>query len=164
MSMGGLSLPLPSILHKKLQVSHQSQLLTSCDSCIRHLADRGLKHELTLTRKRFRPATVVRDTLIANPDHNRKSLSKAAKATVTDEANKNLLDNLQSLVKQGHISRSTDSKSTSVWSETVQSLSGKQMIFSLNAAVDTLPHNANLYLWITPHVHSVVNTNLSFMS
>ena len=146
-SMGGLSLPLPSILHKKLQVSRQSQLLTSCDSCVRHLAERGLKHELTLTRKKFRPATIVRDTLIANPDHNCKSLSKAAKATVTDEANKNLLDNLQSLVKQGHMSRSTDSKCASVWSETVQSLSDEQMRFSLNAAVDTLPHNANLYLW-----------------
>ena len=85
-SMGGLSLPLPSILHKKLQVSRQSQLLTSHDSCVRHLSERGLKHELTLTRKKFRPATVVRDT--ANPDHNRKSLSKAAKATVTDEVNK----------------------------------------------------------------------------
>ena len=78
-STGGLNLPLPSILHKKLQVSRQSQLLTSGDSCVRHLAEKGLKRELTLTRKKFRPATIVRDTLVANPDHNCKSLSKAAR-------------------------------------------------------------------------------------
>ena len=79
-----------------IQVSRQSQLLTSRDS---HLAERDLKHELSLVRKKFRPAAVVRGTLISNPDHKHKYLSKAAKATVTDEANINLLVSLQSLVK-----------------------------------------------------------------
>ena len=121
-SMGGLNLPLPSILHKTLQVSRQSQLLTSRDSCVRHLAERNLKRELTLTRKSFRPATVVRDILVDNPDHNRKSLRKVAKSTVAEEANSTLLNNLQSLERQGHMSRSTDPKCASVWALTVQSL------------------------------------------
>ena len=115
--MGGLNLPLPSILHKTLQVSCQSQLLTSRDSCVRHLAERNLKRELTLTRKSFRPATVVRD----------KSLRKVAKSTVAEEANSTLLNNLQSLERQGHMSRSTDPKCASVWSLTVQSLPEEQM-------------------------------------
>ena len=69
-SMGGLNLPLPSILHKTLQLSRQSQLLTSRDSCVYHLAERNLKRELTLTRKSVRPATAVRDILVDNQDHN----------------------------------------------------------------------------------------------
>ena len=40
-SMGGLNLPPPSTLHMKLQVSRQSQLLTSRDICVRYLADRN---------------------------------------------------------------------------------------------------------------------------
>ena len=91
-SMGGLNLPLPSILHKTLQVSRQSQLLTSRESCVRHLAERNLKCELTLTRKLFRPATAVRDILVDNPDHNRKSLRKVAISTVAEEANSTLLN------------------------------------------------------------------------
>ena len=67
-SMVDLNLPLTSILHKTLQVSHQSQLLTSRDSCICHQAERNLKRELTVTRKSFRQDTVVRDILVKNRD------------------------------------------------------------------------------------------------
>ena len=34
-----------------------------------------------------------------------------------------------------------------VWGKTIQTLPSEQMRFVLNAAVDTLPHNANLQLW-----------------
>ena len=77
-SKGGLNLQLPSALNKSLQVSHQSHLLTSKDHCVRHLAEKKLKQELACTRKKFRPATLVQQALIENPDHNRKSLSRAA--------------------------------------------------------------------------------------
>ena len=33
-----------------------------------------------------------------------------------------------------------------VWATVVRSLSMEQIKFALNAALDTLPHNANLYL------------------
>ena len=36
---------------------------------------------------------------------------------------------------------------TYVWSKAVQTLLAEQMKFALNAAVDMLPHNANLHLW-----------------
>ncbi len=38
---GGLNLPLPSALHKSLQVSRQSHLLISKDHCVHHLARRN---------------------------------------------------------------------------------------------------------------------------
>ena len=50
-SLGGLNLSSPSTLHKRLQVSQQCQLLTS----------RGLKQELSLMRKKFRPAMEARE-------------------------------------------------------------------------------------------------------
>ena len=34
-----------------------------------------------------------------------------------------------------------------VWAEAVQGLPDEQFKFALNAAHDTLPHNANLHLW-----------------
>ena len=34
-----------------------------------------------------------------------------------------------------------------IWSKAVQTLPAEQMKFVLNAAVDMLPHNANLHLW-----------------
>ena len=34
-----------------------------------------------------------------------------------------------------------------VWGKTVQTIPAEQMQFVLNAAVDILPHNANLQLW-----------------
>ena len=51
------------------------------------------------------------------------------------------------LERQGHMSRCTDPKCALVWSTVVKSLPEEQMKFSLNAAVDVLPHNANLHLW-----------------
>ena len=41
--MGGLNLPLISTLYKRLQVVRQSQLLTSPDTCVRHMADKTLQ-------------------------------------------------------------------------------------------------------------------------
>ena len=66
-SQGGLNLPSLSTLHKRLQVSRQCQLLTSQDSCVRFLADRGLKRELRAKRQKFRPAEVAREALKISP-------------------------------------------------------------------------------------------------
>ena len=45
------------------------------------------------------------------------------------------------------MSRCTAPKAASIWSAVVQTLPDEQMKFALNAAVDILPHNANLHLW-----------------
>ena len=71
-SLGGMNLPSPSTLHKRLQVSRQCQLLTSQDSCVRFLAERGLKQELSLARKKVRPAMEAREALKISPGCRRK--------------------------------------------------------------------------------------------
>ena len=121
-SMGGLNLPLLSTLHKKLQVSHQCQLMTSCDGCIRFLADHTLRAELRLSWKKFRPAAAARDILAASPGGSRKALVRAAKTIVAEDTNISLLEHMHSMERQGHMSRCTDPKVAPVWSSAVQSL------------------------------------------
>ena len=75
-SLGGLNLPSLSTLHKRLQVSRQCQLITSRDSSVRFLADRALKRELCLARKKFRPARVSREAMRNSLGGSRKSLMK----------------------------------------------------------------------------------------
>ena len=144
---GGMNLPLLSTLHKTLQVSYQSQLLTSRDSCVCHLAERNLKQELSLSRKKFRPATMVRYVLSAIPDSNRKSLCKVAKAITSESGNSTMLENLHSLERQGHMSRNLDPHCASPWATAVLSRPEEEMKFAINAALDTLPYNNNLHLW-----------------
>ena len=57
------------------------------------------------------------------------------------------LDHLQSLERQGQLSRCTDPSCAPIWSQAVQALPEDQLKFAINAAVDVLPHNANLHLW-----------------
>ena len=71
--LGGQNLPRLSTLHKRLQVSRQCQFLTSQDSCVRFLADRGLRREQHFTRRKFRPAEVAREALSVSPGGSRKS-------------------------------------------------------------------------------------------
>ena len=82
-----------------------------------------------------------------NPGGSRKSLVKIAKAAGTKEVNSSLLDHLQSLERQGQMSRCTSPSCAPVWSRVVQTLPEEQMKFSLNAAVGVLPHNVNPHLW-----------------
>ena len=51
---------------------------------------------------------------------------------------------LKSLEKQGQMMRTATLDGANLWSKAVQSLPVEQMKFTLNAAVDTLPHNATL--------------------
>ena len=54
---------------------------------------------------------------------------------------------LKSLEKQGQMMTAAIPDGANLWSKAVQSLSAEQMKIALNAAVDTLSHNANLHLW-----------------
>ena len=107
-SLGGQNLPCLSTLHKRLQVSRQCQFLTSQDSCVRFLADRGLQREQHLTRRKFRPAEVAREALSVSPGGSRKSLVRISKVLVSEEVNSALISDLQGLQRQGQMSRRTD--------------------------------------------------------
>ena len=146
-SLGGQNLPRLSTLHKRLQVSRQCQFLTSQDSCVRFLADCGLQREQHLTRRKFRPAEVAREALSVSPGGSRKSLVRISKVLVSEEVNSALISDLQGLQRQGQMSRRTDPICAPIWARVVQILPDELMKFALNAAVDVLPHNANLHLW-----------------
>ena len=89
----------------------------------------------------------VRDTMQQDPSLSRKALRVAAKRSVTKEDDHARLSQLQSLPRQGHMARSFPPDMPAVWAEAVQRLPDEQFKFVLNAAHDTLPHNANLHLW-----------------
>ena len=150
-SSGGLNLPSLTTLHKRLQVSRQCQLLTSQDPCVRFLADRCLKRDQNLVRKKFRPAIQAREALANSHGGTRKSLVRVAKGLVSEEVNSTLLDGLQGLERQGQLSRCTSPECAPIWSRAVLALPQELMKFALNAALDVLPHNANLHLWKKRH-------------
>ena len=63
------------------------------------------------------------------------------------ELKKKRLEHSLSLGTQGRLFRVVDSHASAVWSRAIQAVSGSEMKFALNAANDTLPHNANLARW-----------------
>ena len=72
---------------------------------------------------------------------------KFTKGAVTEEVNSSRLNHYQSLERQGQLSRCTSPSCAPIWSRVVQAWPEDQFKFAINAAVDVLPHNANLYLW-----------------
>ena len=120
--LGGLNLPALTSTYKRLQVSRQSQLLVSLDGCVRHLAERNLQNELSLTRKKFKPAVTVRDVMVEDPSRSRKSLSAAVKRVVQEEDDNDRLSKLKMLEKQGQMVSSVDENEIEVWANTIQSL------------------------------------------
>ena len=144
---GGLNLPLPSTMHKKLQVSRLSLLLTSPDPCVRLMAENSSRKGLTTSRPKFKASREVREVMIQNPDFTRKSLNKAAKLLVSEDDEDQHLTSLQRLEKQGHMSRCSSPDGMKFWAKAMEGLKDEHQKFVLNSAVDTLPHNANLHLW-----------------
>ena len=145
--MGGLNLPLVSVQYKRLQVAKQSQLLTSSDHCVRHIAERSLQRDLTLKRGKFTPSVVVREVMIGNLDFTRKSLSNGAKVVVQEEACEERHGQLLGLERGGQMFRCASTDAAGTWGRVLMELSDEHRKFAINSAVDTLPHNANLHLW-----------------
>ena len=142
--MGGLNLPLLSTLHKRLQVSHQTQLLTSQDSCVRHMAEKGLQKDLSLSRSKFTASKVVREVMMVDPNATRRKLMTAAKTLVQDDDHQDMLSELQQLDKQGHMSRCSAPEGAQVWAKAVQMLMDEHFKFALNSFVDTLVYHVGL--------------------
>lgn len=144
---GGLDLPSLSGLYKRLQVSRQAQLLTSADPCVRRVAEDSLRTEEKSQRAVFLPTVMVRGTMQEDPSCTRKALTKAVKARVAEEEVTTRVAEVQDLPRQGHMFRSCEEEAADVWALAIQQLPEGAWKFALNAAHDTLPHNANLHLW-----------------
>ena len=85
--------------------------------------------------------------MAADPGVNRKTLTKRSRNLVMAEDAKKRLDHAKSLTVQGQLQRLEDTDGACVWADVVDALPPKCMKFTLNAAQDTLPHNANLARW-----------------
>ena len=89
----------------------------------------------------------MQEVMMMDPDFTRRSLTARAKGYVQAADDVDRLDNRQRLEKEGQMSRLSTPQAAEIWAKAVESLPDEIMKFSLNSAVDTLPHNANLHLW-----------------
>ena len=83
--------------------------------------------------------------MVTDPGMPRKRLSTAAKKMV--QGHQQMLQGLQGLERQGHMSHCISPESAQIWAKALKMLTNEQFKFALNSAVDTLPHNINLRLW-----------------
>ena len=142
---GGLDIPSITTCFKKAQVSRYSQLMTSTDSTCRFLAER--KHARDIgTHRKLKPTEEVIATMQEYPNATRSKLASEARKRVTSHDQRVLTDHASSTAKEGHLFAITE-KGDEMWSDTALSLSEHHFAFAMGAAVDSLPHNANLYTW-----------------
>ena len=146
-SMGGLQLPSISTTYKKLQCARAASLMSSRDSMVRHLASQRTLAEASAVRQSFKPYQQVVNVLREDPGANRKAIVARAKSVVVQMDTQVHLDRCRSLVVQGQTVRQFQDRAAGLWAEVVTSLPENTMRFALNSVTDTLPHNANLYLW-----------------
>ena len=144
---GGLDLPAISVVYKKQQASTASLLVTSSDPIVQHTTKVTIRKEQKIRRPSYRPMIEVRKIWQDDPGASKKSLIKKAKAQVrVDDVDKRL-EHAKSLRHQGQLMRVTASKASSIWSSAILHSPSQILKFALNAAQNTLPHNANLSLW-----------------
>ena len=89
----------------------------------------------------------VRNAMIEDPSCSRKALRAAVKQICTQEDESARKDHLLSLPRQGELSRMAIPSTAKAWADALRSLPPEVFKFALNASHDTLPHNANLYMW-----------------
>ena len=90
---------------------------------------------------------MAREVIATDPGARRQTIPKRAKTLVLTEGVEGQLDHAKFLTKQGHLHELVDDEAATLWSEVVQKLPPEGLKFALNAAQDTLPHNANLSVW-----------------
>ena len=148
---GGLNLCSITDLFKKLQVGKASLLLTSPDSGANRVAKIALEKEEKAEQMAFKPFSYAQATYAEIPGAPRRKVVACAKlAEVRKQTTQRLLHST-SLRVQGQLLRIVSEEAASAWSECIQALPSSRFKFALNAAQDTLPHNANLALWRKNH-------------
>ena len=144
---GGLGLPSISGLYKRLRVGKASLLMASRDRGVQFVSRSTLDREAQAKVAKFKPATLVRQVLAADPGASSKSLSLRSKKCVQADEVAGRLAHAATLKVQGKIFEEVDTRASTIWSRAVQSLPSSLLKFALNAAQDTLPHNVNLSRW-----------------
>ena len=98
---------------------------------------------MDVNRKKFRTAVEVQEAMKEDPSFTRKHLVRTAKRRITKEDDKCRPVKFQSLPKQGHMNHLMTPASADIWARCLQILPQEVFKWSLNASVDTLPHNCN---------------------
>ncbi len=102
-------------------------------------------------RKREReervPAVIVRNTMQKMPSCTRKGLTSAGRNAVVKQEITSRMSTVLNLPRQGGMIKSSKEGAAEIWAQTLNTIPENEWKFVLNAAHDTLPHNANLHLW-----------------
>ena len=104
-SLGGLQLPSPSTLYKKLQCAKAATLMSSRDPLVRHLTTWDTLAEASAQRKSFKPYQQVVEATRADPGANRKATAALAKEMVVERDTQTRLDHCRNLPVQGQTAR-----------------------------------------------------------
>ena len=146
-SSGGLHLPSLTTIFKKTKCGLAASQMNSRDSTVRLIADRQTTAESKASRATFKPHQEVVAAMKDDPGSSRPQIIRTVKRRVTAADNTRRLESCRQLAVQGDPSRRFDDRASTIWAEALWDLPERVMKFTLNAAQDTLPHNANLHLW-----------------
>ena len=146
-SKGGMNIPPVSLLFKKQQVSHASQLISSRDPVVRHCATQRTLSEVKKQRLSFKPMVMARDALATDPGMTRNKLSKVARTIVMDDDAEERHSTMIATERRGEALRIAEGEAASQWALALENLTPFELKFAVNACQDTLPHNSNLALW-----------------
>ena len=134
-------------IYKKQQVCRHVQMQSSRDPAVREVAQHHLDMQRSMEREVFRPAEVAQGVIEQNTNFCRKMMTRRAKALVATEEDESLSDNLLSLPQQGKMMTHFEGSAAALWSRCVGKLPPESLSFILNAIVESLPTNANLFKW-----------------
>ena len=143
---GGLGLPSILTMYQKLRAL-LCQFLISHDPVICHTPSMQIKRECALTKTLHKPMCVARDVLQCDTGANKLTLVRRVKAANMEKEITKQLERTKSTKYQGQLLCVTEEETASLWFSAVLQLPPQVLYFSMNAAQDTLPHNANLSLW-----------------
>ena len=144
---GGLDLPNITTLYRKVRVNNACQLLMSHDPITQQVAKLHILKEEGQQRAKFHPMLRAREVMADDPGARRKTIMRRAKISVEIKDAEGRLHHAKGLAKQGELHLFVVEDAAALWSKVVQELPPESMKFALNAAQDTLPHNANLAVW-----------------
>ena len=122
-------------------------LMTSRDAGVQHATKIQLQKENQAQRKKFRPITITQKTFTSIPEASSRTLARAVKNEVQKQDVWKRLAHAATFHVQGKFLEPSCDESARVWSRAIQSSSSARLKFAINAAQDTLPHDANLSLW-----------------
>ena len=136
-----------SLLYRKLQAGRAVLQITSRDPGVQQVARLRLEREAKAQRMNFKPLSTIQEVFRGIPDASRKVLSVKMQRLLQDQDVCRCLAHAATLQVQGKLFDLAHDESCYAWSKAIQSASSVHLKFALNAAQDTLPHNANVSKW-----------------